>query len=113
MPTGFFAWCALVPRGGRAADLRLKDVTVDAAGLIGAPGDGLGIVERAVDRGIAALCAEAVGIMVALNEATLNHLKTRKQFGVPIGKFQALQHRMADMLIAAEQARSMAIIAAV
>jgi len=51
--------------------------------------------------------------MVSLNEATLNHLKTRKQFGVPIGKFQALQHRMADMFIATEQARSMAIIAAV
>jgi alkylation response protein AidB-like acyl-CoA dehydrogenase len=99
--------------GGRAADLRLEDVTVEANSLIGAPGQGLGLVERAVDRGIAALCAEAVGIMAALNEATLNYLKTRKQFGVPIGKFQALQHRMADMLIAAEQARSMAIIAAV
>jgi alkylation response protein AidB-like acyl-CoA dehydrogenase len=99
--------------GGRAADLRLKDVAVDAAGLIGAPGDGLAIVERAVDRGIAALCAEAVGIMTALNEATLNYLKTRKQFGVPIGKFQALQHRMAEMFIAAEQARSMAVNAAV
>ena len=51
--------------------------------------------------------------MLALNEATLNYLKTRKQFGVPIGKFQALQHRMADMFIAAEQSRSMAINAAV
>ena len=83
------------------------------AALIGAAGDGLALVERAVDRGIAALCAEAVGIMTALNEATLNYLKTRKQFGVPIGKFQALQHRMADMFIAAEQARSMAVNAAV
>jgi len=99
--------------GGRAADLRLEDVAVDADALIGARDDGLAIVERAVDRGTAALCAEAVGIIAALNEATLNHLKTRKQFGVPIGKFQALQHRMADMFIAAEQARSMAIFAAV
>jgi alkylation response protein AidB-like acyl-CoA dehydrogenase len=99
--------------GGRAADLRLEDVAVDAGVLIGAPESGLAIVERAVDRGIAALCAEAVGIIGALNEATLDHLKTRKQFGVPIGKFQALQHRMADMFIAAEQARSMAIMAAV
>jgi alkylation response protein AidB-like acyl-CoA dehydrogenase len=99
--------------GGRAADLRLDAVAVDANALIGAPGEGLVIVERAVDRGIAALCAEAVGIITALNEATLNYLKTRKQFGVPIGKFQALQHRMADMFIAAEQARSMAVIAAV
>jgi alkylation response protein AidB-like acyl-CoA dehydrogenase len=99
--------------GGRAADLRLENVAVDANALIGTPETGLAIVERAVDRGIAALCAEAVGIITALNEATLNHLKTRKQFGVPIGNFQALQHRMADMFIAAEQARSMAVIAAV
>ena len=99
--------------GGRAADLRLENVVVDANALIGTPETGLAIVERAVDRGIAALCAEAVGIIMALNEATLNHLKTRKQFGVPIGNFQALQHRMADMFIAAEQARSMAVIAAV
>jgi len=99
--------------GGRAADLRLDDVAVDASALIGLPGEGLAIVERAVDRGIAALCAEAVGIIAALNEATLNYLKNRKQFGVPIGNFQALQHRMADMFIGAEQARSMAVIAAV
>jgi alkylation response protein AidB-like acyl-CoA dehydrogenase len=99
--------------GGRAADLRLDDVTLGRDALIGAPGEGLALVERAVDQGVAALCAEAVGIIAALNEATLNYLKTRKQFGVPIGKFQALQHRMADMFIAAEQARSMAILAAV
>jgi alkylation response protein AidB-like acyl-CoA dehydrogenase len=105
--------------GGRAADLRLDDVFLGADAvlgtdaLIGAPGDGLGIVERAVDRGVAALCAEAVGIIEALNEATLNYLKTRKQFGVPIGRFQALQHRMADMFIAAQQSRSMAVNAAV
>ncbi len=99
--------------GGRAADVRLADVVLGPDALIGAAGAGLAIVLRAIDKGIAALCAEAVGIIAALNEATLNHLKTRKQFGVPIGKFQALQHRMADMLIAAEQARSMAIMAAV
>jgi alkylation response protein AidB-like acyl-CoA dehydrogenase len=99
--------------GGRAADLRLDDVALGAAALIGAPGTGMAIVERAVDKGVAALCAEAVGIIAALNEATLNYLKTRKQFGVPIGKFQALQHRMADMFIAAEQSRSMAVNAAV
>ena len=99
--------------GGRAADLRLDDVWLGPDALIGTPGEGLAIVERAVDLGAAALCAEAVGIIAALNEATLDYLKTRKQFGVPIGKFQALQHRMADMFIAAEQARSMAILAAV
>jgi alkylation response protein AidB-like acyl-CoA dehydrogenase len=96
--------------GGRAADLQLSNVSPEA--LIGVPGEALGIIERAVDCAIAALCAEALGIVTALNQATLNYLKTRKQFGVPIGAFQALQHRMAEMIIAAEQTRSMAIIAA-
>jgi alkylation response protein AidB-like acyl-CoA dehydrogenase len=99
--------------GARAADLLLENVAVGAEALIGEPGRALPIIERAVDRAIAALCAEAVGIINALNQATLNYLKTRKQFGVAIGTFQALKHKMADMLIAAEQARSMAIIAAV
>jgi len=99
--------------GGRAADLRLQNVIVGADDLIGVTARALPMIERAVDLGAAALCAEAVGIISALNEATLGYLKSRKQFGVAIGKFQALQHRMADMLIAAEQARSMAIIAAV
>jgi alkylation response protein AidB-like acyl-CoA dehydrogenase len=99
--------------GGRAADLHLQDVPVDDDAAIGAAGRALPVIERAVDQGIAALCAEAVGIVTALNEATLNYLKTRKQFGTVIGSFQALQHRMADMFIAAEQTRSMAIIAAI
>jgi alkylation response protein AidB-like acyl-CoA dehydrogenase len=99
--------------GGRAADLQLEGVAVDHDALIGTPGRALGIIERAVDSAIAALCAEALGIVTALNQATLSYLKTRKQFGVPIGAFQALQHRMAEMFIAAEQIRSMAIIAAV
>jgi alkylation response protein AidB-like acyl-CoA dehydrogenase len=99
--------------GARAADLQLENVAVGAEALIGEPGRALPVIERAVDRAIAALCAEAVGIINALNQATLNYLKTRKQFGVAIGTFQALKHKMADMLIAAEQARSMAIIAAV
>jgi alkylation response protein AidB-like acyl-CoA dehydrogenase len=102
-----------VQSGGRAADVRLDGVMVAADSRIGADGEGLAILERAVDRGVAGLCAEALGIIAALNEATLNYLKSRRQFGVPIGKFQALQHRMADMFIAAEQARSMAVNAAV
>jgi alkylation response protein AidB-like acyl-CoA dehydrogenase len=106
--TGYPTQC-----GRRAADISFEHVPVPADAMIGQSGKAIEIIERGVDRGIAALCAEAVGIMVSLNEATLNHLKTRKQFGVPIGKFQALQHRMADMFIATEQARSMAIIAAV
>src|SRR6201999_2314205 len=99
--------------GARAADLLLENVLVGSDALVGAAGKAAGILERAVERANAALCAEAVGIINALNHATLNYLKTRKQFGVAIGTFQALKHKMADMLIAAEQSRSMAIIAAV
>jgi alkylation response protein AidB-like acyl-CoA dehydrogenase len=99
--------------GARAADVLLENVTVSADALIGTASRAFPIIERAVDLGIAALCAEALGIINALNQATLNYLKTRKQFGVAIGTFQALKHKMADMLIAAEQSRSMAIIAAV
>jgi alkylation response protein AidB-like acyl-CoA dehydrogenase len=96
---------------GRAADLTLDDVYVEDSALIAATGRAL--LERAVDRAAAALCAEALGIAGALNEATLKYLKTRRQFGVPIGAFQVLQHRMVDMYIAEEQMRSMAIVAAV
>jgi alkylation response protein AidB-like acyl-CoA dehydrogenase len=99
--------------GARAADLLLEEVDLDTDALIGTAGAALPRIQRAIDRGIAALCAEAVGVMNALNKATLEYLKTRKQFGVAIGTFQALKHRMADMLMAAEQSRSMAIIAAV
>jgi alkylation response protein AidB-like acyl-CoA dehydrogenase len=98
--------------GGRAADLQLSDVQVDAQALIGVAGEALPLLEQGVERAAAALCAEACGIVTALNQATLAYLKSRKQFGVPIGVFQALQHRMADMYIAEEQIRSMAIIAA-
>jgi len=91
----------------------LQDVRVGDDAVIGAPEAALPVIERAVDHGIAALCAEALGIVTALNEATLNYLKTRKQFGTAIGSFQVLQHRMADMFIAAEQIRSMAIVAAI
>jgi alkylation response protein AidB-like acyl-CoA dehydrogenase len=99
--------------GGRAADVEFRSVRIGPDSEIGTPGQALGIIERAVDSGRAALCGEALGIVAALNEVTLDHLKTRQQFGVPIGNFQALQHRMAEMFIAAEQLRSMAIIAAV
>ena len=99
--------------GGRAAEVRLDNVAVGADALIGAQDGALPAIERALDYGIAAMCAEAVGIMAALDEATLEYLKTRKQFGQPIGRFQALQHRMVDMVIATEQSRSMAMMAAV
>jgi alkylation response protein AidB-like acyl-CoA dehydrogenase len=99
--------------GSRAGDLQLADVLVGDDALISAPGEGLAALERAADLGIAALCAESLGIVTALNQATLSYLKSRKQFGAPIGTFQALQHRMADLYIAGEQIRSMAIVAAV
>ena len=99
--------------GGRAGDLKLADVTLADAALLGVVDQALPAIERAVDAAIAALCAEALGIVSALNKATLEYLKSRKQFGVAIGNFQALQHRMADMYIAEEQIRSMAIMAAV
>jgi alkylation response protein AidB-like acyl-CoA dehydrogenase len=99
--------------GQRAGDVLLKDVKVGADALLGAVNQALPAIEHAIERGIAALCAEAVGVMTTLNAQTLEYLKNRKQFGQPIGKFQALQHRMADMAIAAEQARSMALLAAV
>jgi alkylation response protein AidB-like acyl-CoA dehydrogenase len=98
--------------GGRAGEVTLTGVAIDKDALIGNAGEAYPVIERAVDRAIAALCAEALGIIDALNEATLEYLKTRQQFGQPIGRFQALQHRMVDMTIRAVEARSMAIVAA-
>ena len=69
------------------------------------------MIEEVVDFATALVCAEAVGAMKFANDATLEYLKTRKQFGVPIGTFQALQHRMVDMYVSYEQARSMAFLA--
>jgi alkylation response protein AidB-like acyl-CoA dehydrogenase len=99
--------------GQRAADVRLENVRVPAAALLGEPGGGWDLLDAALDYGAGLLCAEALGAMEAIFAATLEYLKTRQQFGVPIGKFQALQHRMADMYIHLEQARSMALLAAV
>jgi alkylation response protein AidB-like acyl-CoA dehydrogenase len=97
----------------RAVDIRLSGAVVLAEALIGPEGNGLPLLEEVVDYGTALLCAEAVGAIRYANEATLAYLKTRRQFGVPIGSFQALQHRMVDMLISYEQARSMACLACV
>ena len=95
--------------GQRAADITLKNARGE---LLGKEGQATGPIEHARARAIAALCAEAVGNMAALVEITLTYIKTRKQFGVPIGSFQVLQHRMADMLMYVEQARSMMYLAA-
>jgi len=98
--------------GTLAADLRLSRVRVENSALIGEPGAALPLLERVVGDALAALCAEAVGAMARALEITVEYLKVRKQFGTPIGSFQALQHRAVDMLVMVEQARSMALYAA-
>jgi pimeloyl-CoA dehydrogenase small subunit len=97
----------------RAADVWLSGVSVGAEAQLGDEGRALPLIEDAADYATALLCAEAVGAIRFANEATLEYLKTRRQFGVPIGSFQALQHRMVDMVISYEQARSMACLACV
>jgi alkylation response protein AidB-like acyl-CoA dehydrogenase len=98
--------------GLRAATVQFNHVAVPASALLGKMGGGWDMLEEAADYAVSLLCAEAVGAMDALFNATLEYLKTRKQFGTPIGGFQALQHRMADMYIHLEQARSMAMLVA-
>ena len=98
--------------GFRAADITLKDVKVGPEDCLTGKGqDGLAVLERVVDEGIAALSAEAVGAMAALHELTVDYLMTRKQFGVAIGSFQVLQHKSVDMFTALEQAKSMSYYA--
>jgi len=99
--------------GLRAAELTLSGVRVPTGDILGDPGAALPMIEHVVDEAIAALCAEAIGTMQIMHETTLEYLKTRQQFGRPIGQFQVLQHRSVDMLVALEQARSMAMFAAV
>ena len=95
----------------RGAEVSLAGVSVDAQALIGTEGQGLAILEEALDFAGALLCAEAVGAMKYACDTTLEYLKARKQFGVNIGAFQALQHRMVDMCISTEQARSITYLA--
>jgi pimeloyl-CoA dehydrogenase small subunit len=97
--------------GQRAAELTLTNARVSADDLLF--DNALPMIEHVIDEAIAALCAEAVGAMQSMQDLTLEYLKTRKQFGRPIGSFQVLQHRSVDMLVAVEQARSMAMFAAV
>ena len=86
--------------GMRAAEVTLAGVRAAADAAIGTPGTAFPLIERVTDMAIAALAAEAVGVMAALHEATVEYMKTRKQFGVTIGSFQALQHRATDMFVA-------------
>lgn len=98
--------------GGRAAEVSFENVILGDDALLGAAGNGFATLEYAIACGVLALCSEAVGAMDVAKDYTLDYLRTRKQFGVAIGSFQALQHRMADMLLEIEQARSAVINAA-
>lgn len=94
-----------------ASTIELDDVHVPTEALIGAPGEGGPHLEAAVDRAVAALCAEAVGAMEALNAMTVDYLRSRHQFGRPLGSFQVLRHRAADLYAACEDARSLMLLA--
>lgn len=98
--------------GQRVAEVELRNVAVAADALLGREHLALADLEWAVDHACFALCAEAVGCMSRLTELTVEYLQTRKQFGKPIGSFQALQHRVAEMLGLVEQARSITCFAA-
>jgi alkylation response protein AidB-like acyl-CoA dehydrogenase len=96
--------------GLRASEVTFENVEVPASRIIGQADNGLALVERAADEAIAAHCAEATGAMKVLVDTTVEYSKTRKQFGVPIGKFQALQHRMVDMFTSYQQSVSMTLM---
>ncbi|HEY1299801.1 MAG TPA: acyl-CoA dehydrogenase family protein [Stellaceae bacterium] len=97
--------------GLRAAEISFSGVRVGPEAVLGEPGGAMPLVERVAGEAIAAVCAEAVGAMAVMHELTVDYLKTRRQFGREIGSFQVLQHRAVDMLVALEQARSMAMLA--
>lgn len=95
--------------GGHVAEITFSDAPGEA---LGDAEGGYEALEKTISRGVVALCAEALGAMEVCKDLTLDYLKTRKQFGVPLGKFQALQHRMVEMVVAIEQARSLTMLAA-
>ncbi len=97
--------------GLRAAEVAFENVTVDDGAVLGDPQGALPTIESVAQRAVAALCAEAVGVMDFIVRSTADYLGSRKQFGRPIGTFQVLQHQFADMLMASEEARSMMYVA--
>ena len=97
--------------GLRAAEVSFENVAAGEDAVLGDPQGALPVMEAVAERAIAALCAEAVGAMDVVVRTTAEYLKTRKQFGRPIGAFQVLQHQFADMLMASEEARSMMYVA--
>ena len=99
--------------GSRAANIRLDKVSVGADRVLGTAGDAYSLMAAAIDNAIIAMGAEALGAMQVLLDATVEYTRTREQFGQPIGKFQALQHRMADMYLKVEETRSLLYNAAI
>jgi alkylation response protein AidB-like acyl-CoA dehydrogenase len=97
--------------GARASEVYFENVALGEDALIGVEGEGFAPLVQAMDEAIAALCAEAIGVMRSLHEQTLAYVKERKQFGVAIGSFQVNQHRLVDMFMALEQATSSAYLA--
>ena len=98
--------------GNRAAEISLNNVSVSADDVIGEVGEGYAALSGAISDATLAVCSEAVGIMTAMTEKTIEYAKNRVQFGVPISSFQALQHRMVEMYTACEQSRSLMMWAA-
>jgi pimeloyl-CoA dehydrogenase small subunit len=96
----------------RAAEISLSAVQVSQDDVLGDVDNGLALIERIIEAGIAATAAESVGAMEALHAMTLEYSRTREQFGKPIGSNQVVQHRLAEMLMSLEQGRSMAMLAA-
>ena len=98
--------------GMQASEINLDKVSVPASAVLGEVDKGLGLLELGINNGILAVGAEAVGAMEVLYKTTVEYCKTREQFGQPIGKFQVLQHRMVDMFMEHEQAKSLLYMAA-
>ena len=99
--------------GGRASEITFENVEVGNGGVLGEVDSGMALLEVGINNGILAVCAEAVGAMEVLYKTTVEYCKTREQFGQPIGKFQVLQHRMVDMFMEHEQAKSLLYMAAI
>jgi alkylation response protein AidB-like acyl-CoA dehydrogenase len=97
--------------GSRASEIYFENVSISSESLLGDEGGGLPLIEQIVDEATVATCAEATGVMQKLHEGTLEYAQQRKQFGQPIARFQVLQHRMVDMFMEVEQARSMTLMA--
>ena len=97
--------------GFQASEVYLENVSVPADAMLGGEGTGLALIEQIVDEATVAICAEATGVMAKLHEGTLDYAKQRQQFGQPIARFQVLQHRMVDMFMEVEQAKSMTLMA--